>query len=550
MLNTIPGILIHCSPSSSIRMSSGDSENVFSGALVTTGQPLLTLPMLSNQKNSPVVILEAGEYTQLRSDGCELLSCCYGYPRITVAKKDDISVICASLIPLVEVSKDGMEARINLFPPLLEEDSPNLDIILLALKQQGVLYGIDRHALETVLIKLKEDGQPLLSQLTARGKAPVEGKDAYIRFEVEIGPLPGKILADGSIDFRERLMFVGVKKDQLLACKVPATKGHPGINLAGEQLEATDGKDIAVKISEDIHYCESDGTIRATVSGVLSVVGEDTIRVSSKQQIEGDVDFTTGNIRSNDSVDISGSVLPNFLVSVKGNVSIGGSIQSGSVNSHGNIVIKGGVVGRKSQIRVQGDADVQYIEKGLLAAGGNIVIRTGAYYSSIQAGGNIHCPENVKIVGGDVVAGGCLNCGQIGSPRSERIHIAVGTDPYRYMRYQDLQKEYHEALQETQRWYHRHGRMLKLPERMHDLEIKLRAIEQELSTLNLIPNTPEFSRGESAFFHTLASITTHTGITSGNIIRIGNEVLEIEHNLAGCIVKLDPKTAEIVIDFL
>lgn len=547
MLNNIVGIHIHCSYSSISDSIPKELEKVLSGEIVLTGQTLLSL---TDENESSGITLEAGEHTEMSADGCELLSCCYGYPKVTSKITAGYSVASVDIVPLVEIAEDGMEARINLFPPDPEQDSPQLDMILLALEQQGVVYGIDSHALETVLKKLEEDGEAQLNHLIARGKAPMEGQDAYIRFEVEIGPLPGKILADGSIDFRERLMFVGVQKNQLVACRVPATKGWPGINLAGEQLEAADGKDIVVKISEDVSYCEGDGTIRATASGVLSVVGEDTIRVSQKQQINGDVDFSTGNIRSNNSVEISGSVLPGFSVSAKGNVSIGDSIQSASVVSHGNIVIKGGIIGKKSQIRVKGDADIHFVEKILLVAGGNIVIRTGAYYSSIQAGGNIHCPENVKIVGGDVVASGCLSCGKIGSATAEPMNIAVGVDVHRYGRYQYLQQEYQDALEEKQAWYVRHGRVQQVPENMKVLEDQLRSIEHELSSLNLIPNTPEESLGDSKFCHSKAAITVHAGITAGNTIRIGNEIMIIEQDLNGCVLKMDKKSGEIAVDFL
>lgn len=550
MLKTIPGVLIHCPSNAVAEVSSEESVKVSSDSLIAGGQLLVSRLPQGDDRVSVTVQLEAGENTELSEDGDKILSRCHGYLRLTVTKGNDHSLICASLIPLVEVSSNKMEAWMNVFPPPSEQNHPTVEMVLQVLEQQGVVYGVDRHALEKVLKKNTEDDQPTLGHLIARGKAPNNGKDAYIRFEVEIGPLPGKVLADGSIDFRERLMFVGVQKDQLLACKVSATKGYPGTNLAGEHLDAVDGKDVTVKTSEDVYYSEVDGTIRATASGVLSVVGEDTIRVSQKQQIPGDVDFSTGNIRSNHSVDIAGSVLPGFMVSAKGNVAIGGTIQSASVNSHGNILIKGGVIGKKSQIRVQGDADIHHIENGLLVAGGNIVIRSGAYYSSVKAGGNIHCPENVKIVGGDIVASGSLSCGQLGSSTAELMNIAVGVDPHRYGRYRILQQEYHNVLEERQNWFLRHGRVGKVPEIMKERELQLREMESELCNLNLIPDTPEDSLGDRMFSHTHAFITVHGGITSGNTIRIGNEIMVVEQDLTGCCLKMDQKSGEITVGFL
>jgi uncharacterized protein (DUF342 family) len=549
LTTTISGVHVHCSSSSIVDLSFTESENPLPGALVASGQPLLSLPSEPGEETAAAILL-AGENTELSEDGGEVSSRCYGYPRVTVTLKNDRLSVCAGVIPLVGVSDDEMEARLNLYPPLPEQSPPSIEMILLVLKQQGVLYGIDRHALKMAVRRLKDGGEPQLDQLIARGKAPKNGRDAYIRFEVEIGPLPGKVLADGSIDFRERLMFVPVKQNQLLACKVRATRGHPGTNLAGDRLEPMDGKDISVKISEDVMYTEEDGTIRATASGVLSVVGDDTIRVSSKQQISGNVDFGTGNIRSNDSVEITGSVHPGFRVSARGNVAIEGSVESAIVNCQGNIVIKRGVIGARSRIRVQGDADINHIEKGFLSAGGNVVIRSGAYYATLQAGGDIHCPENVKIIGGDVVAGGCIVCGRLGSPTAGPMQVAVGTDPHRYMRYLDMQRDYKDTLQEIQNWYTRHGRNKPLPEYVRDLEQDLRKIEKSLFSLNLIPNTPEDSLGDEVFFHNRATVTAHAGITAGNSVRIGNEMMELEFDIGGCIFRMDPKQGKITVDLL
>ena len=40
---------------------------------------------------------------------------------------------------------------------------------------------------------------------------------------MDVGPVAGKLMGDGSIDFRERRMFIGVNKGELIATKVLAT---------------------------------------------------------------------------------------------------------------------------------------------------------------------------------------------------------------------------------------------------------------------------------------------------------------------------------------
>ena len=122
----------------------------------------------------------------------------------------------------------------------------------------------------------------LLNITIARGLLPINGKDAYFRFEIETGPIPGKILKDGTIDFRERRIFTGVDENQVIAIKIPQTSGTPGMNVLGEVISPQPGNDLAVKVSGDVNYSPETGQVTATKAGVLSTVKGNDIK--SKRQ--------------------------------------------------------------------------------------------------------------------------------------------------------------------------------------------------------------------------------------------------------------------------
>lgn len=512
-------------------------EEIEISELVSPGQLLVSLPDPTT-KRSERISPQAGENTQISEDETGIAATCHGYPRAALSTSERGQTANISVLPLLRPSADLMEAYLNLLPPIPPAGLPEVQTLLDILAQTGVTYGVDGAAIERALRTVAESGLPVLNSLIARGKAPLHGKDATLRLEVEIGPSPGKLLANGTIDFRERMLFVAVSQDQILARKVPPAMGKPGMNLRGEPIAARDGKDLQVKVSEDTCYREEDGTVRATAPGVLTMVNNDTLRVSSQQRIEGDVGYSTGNIRSQNAVEITGSILPDFMVSTKGNLLVGGNIQSATVNSHGNIVVKGGILGPSSTIKVQGDADIFYIERSLLNAGGDIVIRGSAYYSTIAAAGNVQCPEKVKLVGGTLIAGGSLHAAQLGSASAEPIHVAVGTDPRRYRRYQDLQRSYRQALQEIQTWHARHGQGKKNG-RAGEMEERLRTLEQELSRFNLIPDSPEDSLGEHQYFYTEAQIVITGRITAGTSIRIGNDTTVVKRDLSKSRICMD-----------
>jgi len=276
------------------------------------------------------------------------------------------------------------------------------------------------------------------------------------------------------------------------------------------------------------------------------VVGDDTIRVCSQHRIDGDVDYSTGNIRSHDAVEISGSILPDFMVSTKGDLLVGGNIQAATVNSHGNIVVRGGILGPTSTIKVQGDADIHYIERSLLQAGGSVVIRGSSYYSTITATGAVLGDDKVKLVGGRIVAGHSVAAGRIGSSASDPISVAAGVDARRFRRYRELQDRYQQSLDETRKWYNRHGRKRK-DKGIEAMEEQMAIIERELGRMNLIPGTPEDSLGVPDCFFTEATITVSTRIAAGTVIRLGNETTVIKRDLGRSRIQLDQKTGAITI---
>jgi len=520
-------------------------EEIEISELVKPGQLLVSKPDPSTRREETIRPV-AGENTQPTRDDTGIEATCHGYPKITIESGERGETAVVTVIPLLRISGDMMEAQFNLHPPIPPAEQIPLATLVELLDQAGVKFGIDTEAIEEALRKTLETGLPVPNCIAARGKAPLHGKDAVLHFEVDIGSAPGKELGDGSIDFRERNMFVPVSANQVIARKSPATAGSAGMNLAGEPLAARDGTDLQVKVSDEVVFNEEDGTVLATVSGVLTIVGKDTIRVSAQQKINGDVDFSTGNIRSHDTVHITGSILPDFMVSTKGDLLVGGNIQAATVNSHGNVVVKGGILGPTSTLKVAGDADIHHIERSVLHAGGNVIIRGSSYYSEINAGGNVQGTDKVKLVGGVVVAGGSITAGQIGSSAAEPIRIAAGTDARRFRRYQEMQLGYEKILKETQSWYTRHGHHKK-NSTIEAMEAEMAVIEKEISQFNLIPGTPEDSLGNPYCFYTEAKITVSGRISAGTVIRIGNETTQIKYELGKSRIYMDRTTGAITI---
>ena len=279
---------------------------------------------------------------------------------------------------------------------------------------------------------------------------------------------------------------------------------------------------------------------------MVSIVKDSVIKVSSKQTVPGDVDFSTGNIYSKNAIEISGSVQPDFVIAVRGDVLIGGDVQSATISSHGNLVVKGGIVGAASNINIRGDADINFIENGTLHAGGNVVIRKSAYYSTIIAGGNITGDPKTKILGGVLVCGGSLITGDIGSGSASPSDISVGTDVKRYQHYQELHRKVIELEEETARWLQRYGAEAERSAKMIDWERELAKARAELLLLNLIPGSPAHSSSADFTFDDDAEIIVHGWIFAGTRLRIGNCSRTVAINQDKRKYSMDPMKNEIV----
>jgi hypothetical protein len=415
-----------------------------------------------------------------------------------------------------------MKALINLYPAPSGKQPLNLEELELILKEEGIIYGIDRTLLNENLKKLASLNIPLKNIPFARGILPIDGKDAYLRFQMEIGPLPGTILRDGTIDYRDRKIFTGVDENQVIAIRVPPTSGSPGINVLGETIPQQPGKDITIKVSGDASFSSETGKIIATRSGILSTVKGNEVKVSAKQIISGDVDFSIGNIESKDSVDIKGNVQPGFSVKTKGDLKVGGNVEGAAILSKGNVVVNGGILGAHSRLETEGDADINFTERTEVIAGGRIVIRKGAYYTTITGEDDIFCSPESKIVGSVICCAGNFVGGDVGSHHGQAASIAAGVDSKRYLKYKSLKQKILEIENKLEMLRTRKGKKCTADAIYQQYEAELQQIQATFRKLNLIPATPAYSLNEPACHTSDAKITIHGMITSSTKLRIGN----------------------------
>lgn len=500
--------------------------------LVRKNQPLiqLVIPPADRIPQRPLELV-AGKHTLLTDDKLTICSGIDGYPQVSSKTSKEIDLIMITMIPLVTISKDKMDAQLTIYPPL--SDTPGLtpEVIAEILEHNDIHFGIMEEQLSQLLQQATTEKIILKNKTVARGLLPMDGKDSFLRFNIEVGPLPGKLLGNGKIDFRERKMFVGVSKGQIIATRVPPTNGTPGLNVLGDEIPQLQGRDIPIVVSDDAVYDEEKGLVTASRSGILSLVSDNSIKVCAHQLIPGNIDYNTGNIESQDSVEIKGTILPGFKVETHGDLLLGGNIRSATIKCGGNLVIKGGILGKNCKVTVAGDADFSFMEQANLRVKGKTIIRKQAYYSTIMSDGDILGPKGGQIMAGFLMSGASISLGNVGSPNAPPALLAAGISPGKYLRYLRIRAQLRDIEQERLTFLQRHG-MKKNIQQRHSLEEAIDTLYQNMTNLNLIPtDNNDGVRSESDFL--TVSITVEGTIFSGTEIQIGNATTTTEFDLRG-----------------
>ena len=384
----------------------------------TEGKP--AIDVFGSRKLQPgaAAKLSCGENVKMEEGAC--VSEIYGY---VCWLKDEISV----RLP-IWIDPDWDEAYLLHFPQAAAEKVPKPDWLLQAIKRAGVTTDIKDSAIER-LSKETFGATEKQSLLVAKGKAPIAGKDSYVKYAFDPEKRAGKVLEDGTIDFRERNQNVGVAKDQELGTVIPAAQGTSGANLKGEQLPAKDGEEKSFSAGQNVRL-QGDKFI-AEIDGAAAVAG-DTLEVQPVMSISGDVGYDTGNIDLPMNVEISGSVQSGFSVKAAGSVVVGGTVENGaSVTAAGDVVVAKGIFGEDARVFAKENVETKFIQNSTVQALGNVNV--GAYIINgiVKADGEVVVQEGGgqgagTIVGGEVAATVGIHAKMIGSEDTDRTIAEIG----------------------------------------------------------------------------------------------------------------------------
>jgi uncharacterized protein (DUF342 family) len=299
------------------------------------------------------------------------------------------------------------------------------------LKAYGIVYGVDYDILSDIAAEPRAYFHAKV--LIASGDKPIEGEDGQILYLFDdkrksTGPAE---LAGGNVDLREVISLSNARKGELIARRIPAKRGIDGRTVTGEPILAPSGKEKRFKIGQNVVVDKVGLHIYAAIDGLVTETEGDKLNVFPLYEVNGNVDYSIGNIDFVGSVIIRGNVLNGFRVKASGDISVIGGVEAAELYAGGSIDIKAGMMGQnKSLIKAGKSVKTSFIQEGNVEAGDDILVHQSIMHSQLKAGRNIVCSGNKGlIVGGIIQAGQRVTARTIGNSMSTVTVIEAGVHP-------------------------------------------------------------------------------------------------------------------------
>ncbi|HHV98977.1 MAG TPA: DUF342 domain-containing protein [Clostridiaceae bacterium] len=337
----------------------------------------------------------------------------------------------------VFIAPDRMKAFLALLPPeggrMLTKDE-----LLNILKENGVIFGINDLVLESIVIN------PVYGKMicVAEGVPPVDGKNGSVEFYFNIKKeAKPRILADGSVDFRELNIVENVRKGQKLCTLIPPENGTPGKTVLGTDIPAKPGKPASLPRGKNVEPDEDGQSLIASIDGQVEY-SDEKVNVYATYEVHADVDNSTGNITFIGNIIIKGNVLSGFTVEAGGNVEVWGVVEGAVIKAGGDIVLRRGMQGLGKGILVcGGDIIARYIENSNIEAGNDIKAEA-IMHSNVKCGNKLELSgRKGLLVGGTCKVGKEIEAKVIGSYMATSTDIEVGVDPRLREKYKQVKDE-------------------------------------------------------------------------------------------------------------
>ena len=370
--------------------------------------------------------------------------------------------------------------------------------ILTSAQEAGVKKGFSKEELvKLAQLAAREKPNNHVTLQIASGKLAVNGKDAEIKPLVESAQsriLRPKKREDGSVDMRDLGDIICVTIGEPIAKKIPFTTGKQGYTVTATSLPAEPGNDIPLVSGEGTAISPSNQNILLSEKVGLPKVIANGMAVDEIYKIKN-VTVATGNINFTGSVIIDGDVNDGMKVIASGDVTVGGFVESATIEAGGDVTISGGIIGKKHDIEktkvtdvamsvsinAKGNIYAKYCQYAEISCSKDVRIENQLLHSllNIQGGLKVGTEEksNGKLIGGYIKAGTFVTAGIVGATAGSNTVIHFEHEMMKFKELMDdLEERYKFDSEKTTELKAATNKLRKLPKDKVNPEILAKVI--------------------------------------------------------------------------
>lgn len=337
----------------------------------------------------------------------------------------------------LEVSDDRMIATLSLQNKDLP-DNLSLEDLNEALRTNGIVRGVIEEQLSALL------ASPAFgdSFVVARGKAPPVKVISEVTYGFDPGPSvpqadiscprPASHEQDcGPVDLKNVRVFQNVRAGDELVRRTVITPEMCGEDVYGNPIEPEFSKATPPKPGRGVKEDEQSGTITALVTGHADLT-QGKVNVMESLDINGDVDYSVGNIDFVGDLKVLGSVHPDFHVRAGRSLTITGNVDRAHIACAGDLTINGIVFGAgETTINVNGNASVSALDQCEINVRGNLSVTSYMRHCIARVGGNLEIvSKKGNLVGGEVHVYQNVEVTSLGSKMAALTKLTVGRNPF------------------------------------------------------------------------------------------------------------------------
>ena len=330
----------------------------------------------------------------------------------------------------VQTSTDKLSAYLT-FAKMSDEFECSMNELEAYLKSHDIVYGLKYDILESICKKPIEFCKE--QTLVAQGINALPGKDGSIRFAYDMSENDQKPSEeqDGKVNLKEISNLKNVTRGMLIAELVDPLEGESGMTVTGESLAPKLGKRARFKLGKNVVLNNEQTAMYAALDGMITITEKNKINVFPVYEVNGDVNYSVGNIDFVGTVVIRGNVLNGFRVRASGDIRVVGGVEGAELESEGSIDITGGIMaGGKGYVKAGRNVKCSFVQEGNVYAAEDVNVSQSIMHSTVKAGKSIYCSgAKGLIVGGSIQAGDLVIGRTIGNTMSTATSIEVGVNP-------------------------------------------------------------------------------------------------------------------------